>query len=141
MSLACSDLPRPARPSGRVFFSCLHERNSCVGRGEGEAREINHVGLSAILILLYRQLLPEARCYFCPLMLLPHDRYIGPLTLTQVLAFYSHMGSENLRSFNTHDADLRLRDLIADIKLLLTGAVVLSPGSNNSPPPVVRSFV
>eukprot|EP00752_Nemacystus_decipiens_P003744 g3449.t1 len=24
-----------------------------------------------------------------------------------VLAFYSHMGSENLRSFNTHDADAR----------------------------------
>ncbi len=74
----------------------------------------------------------------CPLPMF--DCFIGPSTGTQVLAFYSHMGSENLRSFNTHDADLRLRDLIADIKLLLTGAVVLSPGSNNSPP-VVRSFV
>ncbi|CAM9624572.1 unnamed protein product, partial [Ectocarpus sp. 8 AP-2014] len=51
-----------------------------------------------------------------------------------VLAFYSQMSSDNLRSFNTHDADVRLRDLLADIKLLLTGAVLLSPGANHSPP-------
>ncbi|CAM9332332.1 unnamed protein product [Sphacelaria rigidula] len=53
-----------------------------------------------------------------------------------VLAFYSRMGSENLRSFNTHDADLQLRELLADIKLMLTGAVMHSPGTSNDSPPV-----
>lgn len=55
---------------------------------------------------------------------------------TQVLAFYSRMGSENVRTFNTHDADLQLRDILADIKLMLTGAVIHSPGlgSGESPP-------
>lgn len=57
----------------------------------------------------------------------------------QVLAFYSQMGSESLRSFDTQDADFRLQELLADIKLLLTGAVLHSPGGSTNSPPVAAS--
>lgn len=52
----------------------------------------------------------------------------------QVLAFYSQIGGEHLRSFDVHEADLRLQDMLQDIRLLLTGALLpSSDGSTNSP--------
>ncbi|CAM9902419.1 unnamed protein product [Discosporangium mesarthrocarpum] len=78
----------------------------------------------------------------CPVLHISGDNHIFSCYEVgdNVLAFYSHMGSENLRVFNTQEADMQLRELIGDLKIMLSGSMVQSPGTaSNSSPPVTAA--